>query len=410
MSGFQKYNEDNRALRWEEDYDYYFDNASSTVDSYPSYFCAIANPSSIHRAGREAKKIVDDARKGIKELFGAEEGDVIFTSGGTMANNLVFMGLRKYFKETEKNTIITTKIEHPSVLECCKALEKDYGFNVIYLDVNEYWRINLEDLEEQLTKYKGKVGLVSVQWVNNEVGSIQKIKDIADLCEDYGVLFHTDAVQAVGHININLKNIKIDFLSMSGHKFHSMKGIGALYCRDKNLLSPILYGGGQEFGLVSGTENVEGISSMYYALRVFYSNAKIIEKNFKEQREIFVDKLMEELSDHDDIKYRFNFSEDSAPYILNITFFGIPNEALVLYLSNQNIFISAGSACHSKEISPSHVLKAVGMTDLEALSSVRISLNCYDMDETVGYVAKKIGKAVKDFYGKLFTMDKDEND
>ena len=249
----------------------YLDNAATTPLS--SYVCTqlrasfglFGNPSSVHKVGVEARDMMNRTRKSLLNILSAKSGDVIFTSGGSEANNLAIIGLENHLRKNNKTTIITSKVEHLSVLNSCKYME-DKGFNVIYMPVCYDGRIDIEELDRVMGLNKDTLGLVAIQTVNSEIGTVQNIRDIGDLCGEYGVLFMTDAVQAIGHMKIDVEECHIDLLTISGHKIHAPKGIGALYVRDRSILSPIILGGGQEYSLRSGTENVIGIMGLGAAL------------------------------------------------------------------------------------------------------------------------------------------------
>ena len=353
----------------------YLDNASTTKPlryimevveeaAYEQY----GNPSSLHDIGRAANEAVEKARKTIADFLGAKPSEIYFTAGGSESDNIALRGIAPHLKETGKTIIITSEIEHHAVLNTCKNLEKD-GFSVIYMPVDQDGRVDIEELHRVMEKYKDKIGLVSIMAVNNEIGSIQLIEDIGDLCQEYGVLFMTDAVQAYGHIPLNVDDCHIDMLSASGHKIHALKGIGILYVRDGVPIKPIITGGGQENGLRAGTENVFGIISMGIATEGLAKSMKDNEDYYKDLRRMFLSQL-----DQCEIKYRVN-TDVGVPNIISLTLFGCESEAMLLLLNQKQVYVSAGSACTAGSLEPSHVLTALGMPQNEASCTIRISLS-----------------------------------
>ena len=246
----------------------YLDNAATTRISHEAFEAALwalhdnyGNPSSLHQAGVGAAKVVEKARSRIASYIGAMPDEIVFTAGGSEADNLALRGMAPYLKKIGKTTIITSMIEHHAVLHTCQALEKD-GFKVIYMPVDQDGRVDIEELDRVMQQFKDTLGMVSIMAVNNEIGSIQLIDDIGDLCQEFGVIFMTDAVQALGHIPLDVNKSHIDLMAMSGHKINAMKGVGVLYVRRGLEIDPIITGGGQEHHLRAGTENVPGIVSM----------------------------------------------------------------------------------------------------------------------------------------------------
>lgn len=351
----------------------YLDNAATTRISEQAFHAMIlamhdtwGNPSSLHRAGTEARTKVDMAREQIANSIGAKASEIIFTSGGSESDNLALRGLAPYLKQNGKTTIITSEIEHHAVLNTCKALEDD-GFHVIYMPVDEDCRVDIEELDRCMNYYKDTLGLVSIMTVNNEVGSIQLIDDIGDLCQEYNVLFMTDAVQAFGHIPLNVTESHIDLMAMSGHKIHAMNGIGALYVREDLPLTAIITGGGQEKGLRSGTENVPGIVSMGAAAEFMTKNLAEQQSMFKGMRKIFLECL-----DIYGVKYTVNGL--GVPNIISLTLPNCESEAMLLLLNERGICVSAGSACTAGSLEPSYVLRAMHLSDHDASCTIRISM------------------------------------
>lgn len=318
--------------------------------------------------------MVAKARKQIARCIGAMDDEIVFTAGGSESDNLALRGIAPYLKENGKTTIITSQIEHHAVLNTCKVLEKD-GFKVIYMPVDEDGRVDIEELERVMKIFKDTIGLVSIMAVNNEIGSIQLIDDIGDLCQEYGVLFMTDAVQALGHIHLDVNTSHIDLMAMSGHKIHAMKGIGALYVRRGIKLEPVITGGGQENHLRAGTENVPGIVSMGEAAEKIIKNIDADRAYYEHLRKLFLGEL-----DRLGVNYVVNCS-GGVPNIISLTLPKCESEAMLLLLNEKGICVSAGSACTAGSLDPSHVLKALYLDDQDASCTIRISMganNCSD--------------------------------
>lgn len=315
------------------------------------------NASSLHRIGKKAKKKLNESRKRIADYFGCDEHEIVFTSGGTESNNLAICGLAK--AHMDKKHIITSCIEHPSVLETCRNLEK-MGYDVDYLDVDSNGMISLDDVRN---KIREDTLLVSVMHVNNEIGVIEPVEEIGRICKKRGVVFHSDNVQ--GFLKENLALSSVDMMSVSGHKVCAPKGVGILYIRDGVRISPILTGGGQESGLRSGTENVPGIVGLALAIDL---NFKIDEVRWSR------DKMIEELLKIPGTRINGHL-EDRVYNNINVSFYGIEGEALMLMLDEVGIFVSTGSACASNKLKESHVLKAIGVDEMYIHGSLRISLD-----------------------------------
>lgn len=364
----------------------YLDNSATTqvdkevVKAMMPYFSEkFGNPNSLHEFGREAREAVENARKKIAEMINCEPEEIIFTSGGTESNNLAIKGLIG-----EKKHIITSKIEHPSVLETCRELEKQ-GYKVDYISVDKEGIINIQELKRKISN---NTLLVSIMHVNNEIGTIQPLEEIGKICREFGVLFHTDAVQSFGKIKIDVKNINIDLLSASGHKINAPKGVGFLYVKKEIKIKPLVNGGGHEKNLRSGTENVPGIVG-------FGKACEIADKKMKEKEKIkkLRDKLIQELEKIPGT--RLNGSRNLRIFNnVNVSFSGIEGEALVLMLDKEGIATSTGSACSSHSLEPSHVLKAIGLSDLEAHGSLRLSLGWENNEKEINFVIDKIRECV----------------
>lgn len=370
----------------------YLDNASTTkplrfiMDRVnDAIYEQYGNPSSLHDIGRKANDAVENARKIIADFIGAKPSEIYFTAGGSESDNMALRGIAPYLKNIGKTMIITTEIEHHAVLNTCKELEKD-GFTVIYMPIDQDGRVDIEELHRVMEKYKDQIGLVSIMAVNNEIGSIQLIEDIGDLCQEYHTLFMTDAVQAYGHIPLNVNEQHIDMLAASGHKIHALKGIGILYVRDGVPVKSIITGGGQERGLRAGTENVFGIISMGAATEGLAKNMKEDEEYFRELRNTFFDTL-DELS----VSYKVN-TDVGVPNIISLTLPGCESEAMLLLLNQKQVYVSAGSACTAGSLEPSHVLLALGLSEHDASCTIRISMSLnnigFDMVEAAHAIAE----------------------
>lgn len=359
----------------------YFDNAATTqmdeqvLEAMMPYLTTeYGNAGTLYKFGRAANEAVQKARAQVAALINAEPEQIIFTSGGSEANSLVFGGLKDYLKHIGKTHILVSAIEHESVLRAAESLIKD-GFYVEYLRPHRDGTVSAQEVESAITP---ATGLVSVMYANNETGAINPVNEIGAICIEHGVLFHTDCVQAAGCHPIDVGKIGCDFLSVSSHKIHGPKGTGALFVKDKNVLTPIIFGGAeQEFGLRAGTENVASIVGFGAACEI--STKRLCEDcawvSTLKQR--FYMALIEALrkNGHEDI-VRVNGPSILTPgKALNLCLRGVDGQTLLLMLDGKDICISAGSACNSHEDKPSHVLTAMGLTEDEARSSVRISFS-----------------------------------
>lgn len=374
----------------------YLDNAATTMVSddvlqkasiyYNRYF---GNASSIHAMGRITREAIENSRKIIAKCINAEPDNIIFTSGGSESNSLAITGLLQYLHHTDCS-ILTTSIEHPSVLNSMRFMEENnIEVNKTQLDHNGYIKI------DRLSPYSNtgkRVGLFSAMAVNNELGTTQDLKALGQWCRQNNILFHTDCVQGIDTINIDVQEMNIDLMSVSGHKIHAFKGTGFLYVRNKELLRPIIHGGDQEFGLRAGTENVAGIVGLATAIENVYKTGV----SYIKIKEIFV-KTIKELFEENGLTVQFNGdSETNHSKIVNLCFPGVDGQTLLLMLDSKSVYVSAGSACKSKSNRPSHVLKAIGLSDEEALSSIRVSFSKYSTVEGAIYAAEAICQAVKD--------------
>lgn len=372
----------------------YLDNASTTFVSnevlsemLPCFNTIYGNAGSLHSFGRDAMAIVDRARDRVKEAINASKAnEIYFTSGGTEADNWAILGVAHAYEKKGKH-IITSQIEHHAVLHACEQLEKE-GFEVTYLPVDSTGLVKLPELLHAIRK---DTTLISIMSVNNEVGTIQNIKAIAKIAHDYGIIFHTDAVQAIGNIKMDVQDMEIDLMSMSSHKIHGPKGVGALYVKNGVRIDPITFGGNnQERGKRAGTENVAGIAGFGKAIEIATKNYIINNKKLKMIREYFLEKLSE--------KVQF-FQVNGHPHqksnaILNISFYGIEGESILMLLDLVGIAVSTSSACTSKSLLPSHVLKAMGIPDEIAQGSIRISFGTNISKSDVDYVVDEIEKVV----------------
>lgn len=370
----------------------YADNAATTavsknvVDAMMPYLTEhYGNPSSLYAVGQTAFQAVKKARGQVAEVLGADAGEIYFTSGGSEADNWAIKGAAKLGAKKGKKHIITTKIEHHAILHTCEALEKE-GFKITYLDVYDNGIVRVEDVEKAITD---ETCLVTIMYANNEIGTIQPIKEIGALCKAKGVLFHTDAVQAVGHVHIDVKEQNIDMLSLSGHKFHAVKGIGALYCRKGIVLENLISGGGQEKGKRAGTENVPGIVGLGVAIT---DMAKHLEENNKKVSALR-DKLFEGASKISHSRINGD-RENRLPGNFSMCFEGVEGESLLLMLDMNGICASSGSACTSGSLDPSHVLLAIGLKHEVAHGSLRLSLGENNTEEDVDYILEVLPKIV----------------
>lgn len=376
----------------------YFDHSATTpVDNEVAALMMeymtekFGNPSSIHSFGREVKKSVDEARQQLASLLNANSNEIFFTSGGTEADNLALKGLA-FANRKKGNHIITTCIEHHAILHTCDYLEKN-GFTVTYLPVDENAMVRLEDVKKAITD---KTILISVMFANNEVGTIQPIKEIGQLAREKGIYFHTDAVQAVGNYPIDVKEYSIDLLTLSAHKFHGPKGIGALYIRRGVRIDAVQHGGGQERSLRAGTENVPGIVGLGKAAEIAQQDMTKKIARISTLRDKLIKGLMEKVPD---IKLNGHPTQ-RMPGSVNFSFLYVEGESLLLNLDLKGIAASSGSACTSGSLDPSHVLLAMGLTHEVAHGSLRLTLGRGNTEEDVEYCLTVLPEIV----GRLRSM------
>ncbi|MEM5871493.1 MAG: cysteine desulfurase family protein [Candidatus Aenigmatarchaeota archaeon] len=360
----------------------YLDNGATTkidprvLKAMETYFTKnYGNASSLHQLGRDAKKAIEESRDVIAKIMNAEAHEIIFTSGGTESDNLAIRGIA-YANRNKGKHIITTKIEHPAVLNTCKSLSTE-GFDVTFLDVDGEGFVNLEDLENSIRK---DTILVSIIHGNNEIGTIQNLKEIGEICRKNGVIFHTDAVQSFTKVPIDVKRMNIDLLSISSHKIHGPKGVGALYVREDVKIKPLSTGGPHEFGLRPGTENVPGIVG-------FATATKLIKKSDIERMTKLRDRLIKGLLSIENSRLN-GPKKNRLCNNANISFKGVEGEALLMYLDAKGICVSTGSACSSQEEGPSHVLKAIGVEDEYILGSLRFTLSKFTNAKEIEYAIK----------------------
>lgn len=376
----------------------YFDNSATTKldeevlkEMMPYLTEDYGNASSIYTLGRESRKAIEEARERIAKAIHAEPNEIYFTSGGSEADNTAIRGIAYQYKN-KGNHIITSKIEHPAVLETCKQLEKE-GFEVSYIGVDEKGRIKLEELKNAI---KPETILISIMFANNEVGTIQPITEIGEIAKEHQIIFHTDAVQAVGTLDIDVKNMNIDSLSMSSHKFYGPKGIGALYVRKGIAFQKFMNGGHQERGKRAGTENTAAIVGMGKAIELAYEHVEEHRKHLRELRDYYISQIQERIPY---IKINGDL-ENGLPGLSNISFRFIEGEGILLNLDLKGISASSGSACTSGSLDPSHVLLAIGLPHEIAHGSIRISMGKYNTKEEVDYLIEQMVEIV----GRLRAM------
>lgn len=352
---------------------------------YKSHF---GNPSSIHSIGRDARRYLDESRRTVAKLLNAKPSEVIFTSGATESNNTAIKGL-VYANEHLGNHIITTKIEHHSVLHVFEQLEKE-GYDVTYLDVDDTGAIDLDQLKEALTN---DTILVSIMFVNNEVGTVEPMYDIEDIVSESNALLHVDAVQAIGHLDINFKEFKMDTLSLTAHKFGGPKGVGVLLVRDKTPIGYSQLGGEQETKRRAGTENLAQIVGLTKALELAHKNRDNNNLHLMQLKELFLVSLQERA-----IPFEVNGSMvDTTGHILNLYFPFIDVETMLTLLDLANIYVSSGSACTAGSTTPSHVLAAMYEDEERAKHSVRFSFNELTTDQEIKYIVAEIHKIYHKF-------------
>ncbi|KYO64559.1 cysteine desulfurase NifS [Thermovenabulum gondwanense] len=378
----------------------YMDHAGTTpvrkevVEAMLPYFTEkFGNASTVYSYGREARKAVEEAREKVAALIGADPKEVYFTSGGTEADNWALRGIA-YANKEKGNHIITTAIEHHAVLHTCEDLEKK-GFKVTYLPVDKYGRVRVEDV---INAINDKTILISIMHANNEIGTIEPIEEIGQVLKnlDRKIYFHTDAVQTVGKIPVDVNKLNVDLLSISSHKIYGPKGVGALYIKKGTKIQSFMTGGGQEFGKRAGTENVSGIVGFGKAAELIASELEEQQKKLSYLRDKLIKGIMENISD----VILNGHPVDRLPHNVNLCFKYIEGESLLLNLDLKGICASSGSACTSGSLEPSHVLLAIGLPHEIAHGSLRLTLGRDNTEEEIDYVVD----AIKEIVEKLRQM------
>ena len=370
----------------------YMDNAATTAvksevlsEMVPMFSENFGNPSTIYKIGKKSKEKIENARKQVANALGADPKEIFFTSCGTESDNWAIKGAALEGLKKGKNHIITTKIEHHAVLHTAQFLEKN-GFNVTYLGVDSNGLIDLTELENTITD---KTAIVSIMYANNEIGTVQPISKIGEICRKKNVLFHTDAVQAVGHIPIDVKSQNIDMLSLSAHKFNGPKGTGALFIKKGTKIERFMEGGAQESRKRAGTENTAGIVGMGKAIEIACTDLEKKISELSKKRDTLIKELLEITHSRlngDPVK--------RLPGNVNISFEGIEGESMLLFLNMAGICASSGSACTSGSLDPSHVLLAIGLPHEVAHGSLRLSLSDDNTYEEIEYVVNEVKKIV----------------
>lgn len=371
----------------------YMDHSATTytkpevLETMLPYFTQnFGNPSSIYSFARQSKKAIEDAREKVAKAIGARSDEIFFTAGGSEADNWALKGAA-FANRNKGNHIITTKIEHHALLHTCGYLQKN-GFDVTYLNVDEYGMIDLEELKNSITD---KTILISIMFANNEIGTVQPIAEIGKIARNKGVYFHTDAVQAIGNIDINVKDMNIDMLSLAAHKFYGPKGIGVLYVKKGVKLDNLIHGGGQERNKRAGTENLPGIVGLGKAIELATSNIKEHNEKIIAQRDKLLKGILEKIPNT-----KLNgHPTNRLPGNINVSFEFIEGESLLLLLDSVGVCGSTGSACSSGSLDPSHVLLAIGLPHEMAHGSLRLSLGDLTKDEDIDYVLEELPKIVK---------------
>ncbi|MFH1645188.1 MAG: IscS subfamily cysteine desulfurase [Candidatus Omnitrophota bacterium] len=350
------------------------------------------NASSLHSFGRKARHEIEAARENVADFIGAKTGEVVFVGSGSEANNTVLnmlpcpAALCKSMCKTSRD-LITSSIEHPCILESAKCIHEK-GVNVVYSPVDEYGKVKIDELEKNLTE---QVGLVSIMMANNEIGTIEDIKQIADIAHRKGILVHTDAVQALGKVSVDVNELGVDMLSLSAHKIYGPKGVGALYVKEGLMFCPFIRGGHQEKGRRAGTENTLGIIGFSKAVEMLRKEMKEDVEKVKYLR----DKLKKGIEERIDNVIFNGHPTDLLPNTLNVSFEGAEGEAMLLYLDLEGIAVSTGSACASGSLDPSHVLLATGLDIEYAHGSIRFSFGRENTEKDVDYIMKVLPKVIQ---------------
>jgi cysteine desulfurase len=375
------------------DRDIYLDHAATTYvrkevleEMIPYFSEKFGNPSSIYKVGQENKKAVEESRAKVAKILNADTSEIYFTSCGSESDNWAIKGVA-FANKNKGNHIITSSIEHPAILNTCRYLEKN-GFEVTYLKVDKDGIIDLEELKRSI---KDTTILVSIMFANNEIGTIEPIAEIGKICKERNIYFHTDAVQAMGNIRIDVKELNIDLLSMSAHKFYGPKGIGVLYIRKGVKIDNLIHGGGQELKRRAGTENVASIVGLAKALEVSYENFDSYNEKLLSLREMLITEVMKKISHVKLNGHRTN----RLPGNTNFSFKYIEGESLLLMLNMKGIAGSSGSACSSGSLDPSHVLMAIGLDHATAHGSLRLTIGDKTTKEDIEYVLEVLPQIVE---------------
>ena len=370
----------------------YFDHAATTPvreevikEMLPYFGIEYGNASVMYSLGRNAKRAMQDARRRVAKALNADINEIYFTSCGSESDNLAIKGFA-YANKDKGNHIITTKIEHHAVIDSCRTLEKQ-GFNVTYLGVDEQGRINLEELINSITD---KTILVSIMFANNEIGTIEPIEEIGKITKERKIVFHTDAVQAIGNVRIDVKKLNIDMLSLSGHKFYAPKGVGALYVKDGIKFTKLQDGGGQEYNKRAGTENVAEIVGLGKAIDIINNEFDEYNEKLKKLRDYYITRVKNEIKDskvNGDIVRRL-------PGNANISFKNVMGTKLLFELDKYGICASSGSACSTDNLEPSHVLTAIGLDNTLIEGTLRVSFGKDNSIEDVDYLVDKLKEII----------------
>lgn len=372
----------------------YFDNSATTrvkeevlEEMFPYFNMQYGNASSIYSIGREAKRAIEESRKRVGELINCKPEEIYFTSCGSESDNTALKGIAYAYKNKGRH-IITSKIEHPAILNSCKSLEKQ-GFEVTYVDVDKNGFVNLSSIQNAIKK---DTILISIMFANNEIGTIQPIEDIAKIAHKNNIIFHTDAVQAVGNIPIDVKKMDIDMLSLSGHKIYAPKGIGALYVKKGIQFEKYMDGGHQEKDKRAGTENVAEIVGLGKSCEIAKKNLEQYQKKLEQLRNYFLEKIKTSIPN----MHINGTMEKRLPGNINISFEGIDATEILFKLDNYGICASGGSACSSGDNNPSHVLTAIGLPSELSKSAIRFTFGDFNTKEDVDYLVEKLTLIIKE--------------
>jgi cysteine desulfurase len=371
--------------------DVYLDHAATTYldlrvekAMQPFFSKKFGNPSSLHQLGIEAKNVLDESRNNIAKVLNCKPKEIIFTGGGTESINLAIKGVA--FAKG-KGHIITSAIEHPAVLETCKYLEKN-GFTVTYLDVDKYGRVDLKQLQKSIGV---DTFLISIMFANNEIGTVQPIAEIGKIAKKHNILFHTDACQAAGAFDLDVDKLNVDLMTINGSKIYGPKGIGLLYVRSGIKLEPLLHGGGQEFGLRSGTENLPAIVGLSTALSLAQEEKDVENKRLIKLRDYLIAQVLKNIPK----TFLNGHPQERLPNNANLSFLDIEGESILLYLNEYGIYVSTGSACSSHKLEISHVLNAIKLNHDAAHGSIRFTLGKKTTKEEIDYVLKVLPEIIK---------------